>query len=91
VVMTDDDVITPQCLPVYIQSVADKPKYAMPATLESLDDTLADVEKQIIIGMLQDTNGVQSKAAKLLGISERSLWHRVKKLKIDVGRIKAAV
>ena len=39
---------------------------------DTYDDTLADVEKQIIIGMLQDTSGVQSKAAKLLGISERS-------------------
>ena len=29
-------------------------------------------------------NGVQSKAAKLLGINERSLWHRVKKLGIAI-------
>jgi transcriptional regulator with PAS, ATPase and Fis domain len=27
---------------------------------------------------------VQARAAKILGISERSLWYRVKKLKIQV-------
>ncbi|MFH1732110.1 MAG: helix-turn-helix domain-containing protein, partial [Planctomycetota bacterium] len=32
----------------------------------------------------------QSKAARLLGITERSLWHRVKKLNINVAKIKQA-
>ena len=89
VVMTDDEIITPKCLPLYLQSIAQKPKYTLPDTVESLDDTLGDVEKQIIIDTLHTTGGVQSKAARLLGISERSLWHRVKKLSIDVSRIKA--
>jgi transcriptional regulator with GAF, ATPase, and Fis domain len=31
---------------------------------------------------LQKAGGVQARAAKILGISERSLWYRVKKLKI---------
>jgi len=88
VVMTDDDIITPKCLPLHIQSIAERPKYVLPDAVESLDDTLNDVEKQIIVGTLQDTGGVQSKAARLLGITERSLWHRVKKLSIDVAGIK---
>ena len=88
VVMVDDDIITPKCLPMHIQSIAQKPKYTLPDTVESLDSTIADVEKQIIIDTLRDTGGVQSKAARLLGISERSLWHRVKKLNVDVARIK---
>jgi DNA-binding NtrC family response regulator len=88
VVMTDDDIIAPQCLPTHIQAIAEKPRYSLPDQIESIDDTLADVEKQIIIDTLHQTGGVQSKAAKLLGISERSLWHRVKKLHINVGSIK---
>ena len=89
VVMSDDELITTKCLPIYIQSIAEKPKYSLPDQIESLDNTLADVEKQIIVETLHSTGGVQSKAAKLLGISERSLWHRVKKLSINVSRIKS--
>jgi DNA-binding NtrC family response regulator len=89
VVMSDEDMIVPRCLPIHIQSIGEKPKYSLPEEVESLDDTLADVEKQIIVDTLHTTGGVQSKAARLLGISERSLWHRVKKLDINVGRIKA--
>jgi two-component system response regulator AtoC len=89
VVMSDDDLITPKCLPMHIQSIAEKPRYTLPDEVESLDDTLADVEKQIIVDTLHTTGGVQSKAARLLAISERSLWHRVKKLNINVSRIKA--
>jgi two-component system, NtrC family, response regulator AtoC len=33
---------------------------------------------------LNQTGGIQIKAAELLGISERSLWYRLKKLKIDL-------
>jgi DNA-binding NtrC family response regulator len=89
VVMTDDEIIVPKCLPIHIQSIADKPKYSLPDEVESLDDTLCDVEKQIIVETLHQTGGVQSKASRILGISERSLWHRVKKLNINVGRIKS--
>ena len=32
---------------------------------------------------LHKAGGVQAKAAKLLGISERSLWYRLKKLDIN--------
>ena len=88
VVMADSDIVTPSCLPLYLQSIAESPKYTLPDEVESLDDTLADVEKQIIVDTLHRTGGVQSKAAPLLGVSERSLWHRVKKLDIDVERIK---
>ncbi len=89
VVMADEDIITPKHLPIAIQSIAQKPKYTLPDQIESLDHTLDDVERQIIVETLHSTGGVQSKAARLLGISERSLWHRVKKLSINVSSIKA--
>ncbi|HEY9198047.1 MAG TPA: helix-turn-helix domain-containing protein, partial [Gammaproteobacteria bacterium] len=36
---------------------------------------------------LVECQGVQAQAARRLGISERSLWHRLKKLGIQVERI----
>jgi two-component system response regulator AtoC len=52
----------------------------------TLDEWLAEAERKIIIQALDDCDGVQVEAARLLGISDRSLWHRVKKLNIQVGR-----
>jgi DNA-binding NtrC family response regulator len=51
---------------------------------DDLDKELARIEKTFILEALRETHGVQSKAAKLLGINERSLWHRVKKLGIAI-------
>ena len=53
-----------------------------------LDDQLNLMEKEIIIEALRKTGGVQVKAAGILGINQRSLWHRIKKLQIDVDMIK---
>jgi transcriptional regulator with GAF, ATPase, and Fis domain len=38
----------------------------------------------MILDALAKAGGIQARAVKLLGISERSLWYRVKKLKIQV-------
>jgi len=52
----------------------------------SLDEWLAETERKVILRALEQCDGVQVNAARLLGISERSLWHRVKKLNIQVTR-----
>ncbi|WP_457570741.1 sigma-54 interaction domain-containing protein [Desulfovulcanus sp.] len=54
----------------------------------SLDDKLAQIEKGLIIEALKQSNGVQKKAAEILGIKVRSLWHRIKKYEIDVKKLK---
>lgn len=54
----------------------------------SIDDQLKDVEKKIILDALISSGGVQARAAELLGIKERSLWHRIKKYEIDPGSLK---
>jgi transcriptional regulator with GAF, ATPase, and Fis domain len=54
----------------------------------NLDTRIHQLEKGMIIDALKRTNGVQSQAAKILGIKERSLWHRVKKFKIDASVFK---
>ncbi|MDB5984315.1 MAG: sigma-54-dependent Fis family transcriptional regulator [Pseudomonas sp.] len=58
-----------------------------PGIPENLDAALAEVEKNYILAALQETNGVQAAAAQLIGISERSLWYRLKKLEIHVDKI----
>ncbi|HUT37558.1 MAG TPA: sigma-54 dependent transcriptional regulator [Planctomycetota bacterium] len=77
------------CLPTQVTTyklrVPDKP--AIPPG-SSLDDLLAGVERQLIEDALKRTGGVQKRAAGLLRVTERSLWHRVKKHGINVGEIK---
>lgn len=52
----------------------------------TLDDWLVQCEKQMITEALELSQGVQAQAARLLGISERSIWHRLKKLGLQVTR-----
>jgi DNA-binding NtrC family response regulator len=54
----------------------------------ALDDRLELIEKEIITETLRKTGGIQVKAANILGINQRSLWHRIKKLQIDVDSIR---
>jgi DNA-binding NtrC family response regulator len=53
---------------------------------EGLDAWLAGTERRLIVAALKESGGVQVQAARLLGINERSLWHRLKKYDIRVGR-----
>ena len=50
----------------------------------ALDDRLMIMEKEMILQALKTAGGVQVKAANILGINQRSLWHRIKKLNIDI-------
>ncbi len=54
----------------------------------SIDEHIREIERGMIVEALRKTNGVQVKAAELLGINQRSLWHRIKKYEIDVVAIK---
>jgi two-component system response regulator AtoC len=91
-----DGVILPEHLPPAIQRApaarsapvsevsADVAASAEAPLTGSLDDALEDWERRAILDALKKSDGVQARAAKLLGISERSLWYRVKKLRIQV-------
>lgn len=50
----------------------------------ALDAKLELMEKEIIIAALRKTRGIQIKAADVLGINQRSLWHRIKKYNIEI-------
>ena len=54
----------------------------------SIDDAVAAFERRILVDALVQARGVQVEAAELLGIKERSLWHRVKKYDIDVASMR---
>jgi two-component system response regulator AtoC len=70
-------------LPAYV--FEETPREASAPGLPSdLDGELAEIERGIILEALRKTGGVQVKAAALLGITERSLWHRIKKLGIKI-------
>ena len=56
------------------------------AGAQDLDQWLAEVERRTIQQALAQCNGVQAQAARRLGITERSLWHRIKKLGIQISR-----
>ncbi|MBM4031321.1 MAG: sigma-54-dependent Fis family transcriptional regulator [Planctomycetes bacterium] len=91
VLRAQGDIMDPASLPsqiiTYKPRVPDRPAI-QPG--RSLDETLASIERQCILDALRWTGGVQSRAAKLLGLTERSLWHRVKKHGINVDGIKDA-
>ena len=55
-----------------------------PENSTSLDDRLGEIEKGMIIEAMTRAGGIQVHAAELLGINQRSLWHRIKKHNIDV-------
>ncbi len=62
------------------------PTIASPQTADenvSLDDYLITVEKQTIIDALAKTRGNKTQAAKLLGVSFRTLRYRLKKLGLE--------
>lgn len=55
----------------------DNPKQAM-----NLDEQIAEIEKAMIIEALRQ-GGTQVRAAEILGIKQRALWHRIRKYEID--------
>jgi len=55
----------------------------------SLEQRVQEVEVSLIRSALLKSGGVQVRAAQLLGVKERSLWHRIKKYEIDVTALKA--
>jgi transcriptional regulator with PAS, ATPase and Fis domain len=89
-VICDGDFIEPEHLPPsitggFINNNEDLPP--LPANAP-LDQKLNEIEKGMIIEALRKTGGVQIRATELLGINQRSLWHRIKKHNIDVKNIK---
>jgi two-component system, NtrC family, response regulator AtoC len=93
VVVADGDVVTVAGLPPALQASAaglhgvDGEQLAALSSA-SLDDRMAQLERAFVVEALTRSRGVQAAAARLLGVTERSVWHLVKKHKIEVEKIK---
>ncbi len=87
-VLTESGVIEPNHFPPQIREELPASGQGKERASSALDERLEEIEKSLIIEALNRSGGVQVKAAELLGINQRSLWHRVKKLGIDVGTLK---
>jgi transcriptional regulator with PAS, ATPase and Fis domain len=88
-VIAENGFIEPAHLPAKITGAFNNNpgEFSLP-TNASLDERLREIEKSMIIEALRKTGGVQVRATELLGINQRSLWHRIKKHHIDVRSIK---
>lgn len=86
-IMSEDGIIDVQHLPEQIRKGNRKLISALKDHLP-LDEQINLLEKEMIIGALKESGGVQVKAANILGINQRSLWHRIKKHEIDVATFK---
>lgn len=82
------ETIEPEHLPARILAARDRTLSIDLSILspEGLDAWLDEAERRLIIQALDACEGVQVNAARRLGINERSLWHRLKKLDIQVNK-----
>jgi len=87
-VLAEKDIIEPDHLPDAI--TGQKPSIDIYSNGNdiNLDEKLAIMEKEMIIHALKKSGGIQVKAAEILKINQRSLWHRIKKYHIDIDNVK---
>jgi two-component system NtrC family response regulator len=82
VVLAKRGTITSADLPLHLQGAGNgDPVPAVPLQGQ-LNETLDTVERGLILDALKGSNGVQTRAAERLGISERVLRYKLKKYKI---------
>jgi DNA-binding NtrC family response regulator len=77
VVLCREEVITTRDLPFHLQE--GKPETHFPGREKSLPESLEEIEKDLIIKALHQHQGIQTKAAESLGVSERVLRYKLKK------------
>jgi transcriptional regulator with GAF, ATPase, and Fis domain len=93
-VVNDGDVLTLSSFPTPIRPV--EPPAGAAARWETLqnltlDEKVAHLERAFVVDALAKAGGIQAAAARLLGVTERSVWHLVKKHRIEVSRLKQRV
>ncbi len=79
VVLCRGNVITIQDLPFHLQEEKSERVWEFPRKEKSLPESLEEVEKDLIVKALHQHQGIQTKAAENLGISERVLRYKMKK------------
>ncbi|HNV65468.1 MAG TPA: sigma-54 dependent transcriptional regulator [Smithellaceae bacterium] len=87
-VLAEKDIIEPNHLPGALTGQTPKIDIFSNGNDINLDEKLAIMEKEMIIHALKKSGGIQVKAAEILKINQRSLWHRIKKYHIDIDNVK---
>jgi transcriptional regulator with GAF, ATPase, and Fis domain len=91
VVLTDDTIL-PANLPISLKrngsTIHSNETVSEVNGQMDLDWQIKNFERQIIVDALRRSGGIQVKAAAILGIKERSLWHRIKKHQINIAEFK---
>jgi two-component system response regulator PilR (NtrC family) len=86
VALTRGPVIEVEALPrSVLEREAPEPAQRIPREGVDLDKLMEDYERSLILEALRPAGGVKKRAAKLLGISFRSLRYRLEKLGIEDG------
>jgi DNA-binding NtrC family response regulator len=88
VVLCRGEIITTQDLPFHLQEGKPEREWGLQKRLKNLPESLEEVERDLIVKALHQTQGVQTKAAESLGISERVLRYKMKKYRIRLSEVK---
>ncbi|HEY5672225.1 MAG TPA: sigma-54 dependent transcriptional regulator [Malonomonas sp.] len=87
VALTDGNVITCADLPADISAAhLEQPKFAPVVTSEGVDinQTIADIERQMILQAMDIGNGVKARAADLLRLNRTTLVEKIKRLGMEL-------
>lgn len=88
-IISGNQAIMPQHLPAEMSAIIStatdyqEPVPAAAATTLSLPNAVETLERRLITEALQATHGNKSRAAKLLEISERSLWYKLSQYQMN--------
>ena len=78
-VLSRNEIIESNDLPINIRNLPFESKLKKSDVDSTLPEQVETLEKSLVLESLKKTNGNQSKASKLLGISERNLRYRLEK------------
>jgi two-component system NtrC family response regulator len=82
VVLCREEIITTQDLPFHLKEEKSEKLWESSKKEKTLPESLEEIERDTILKALHQHQGVQTKAAESLGISERVLRYKMKKYRI---------
>ncbi|OGP73545.1 MAG: two-component system response regulator [Deltaproteobacteria bacterium RBG_16_49_23] len=82
VVLCRGEIINTQDLPFHLKEEKSERQWEASEKSRSLPDSLEEIERDLIVKALHQHQGVQTRAAESLGISERVLRYKIKKHRI---------
>jgi two-component system NtrC family response regulator len=83
VVISRNDIITTRDLPFQVREGLDEAALGLEGKGRSLNEMLSGMERDLITKALDEHGGIQTKAARSLGISERVLRYKMKKYRLS--------